>query len=171
MTDLTSGSMDGSGTGCLRPSATSCSVDRSRIPRTGRFRHLPWQRTAVRFFEELLRLAAQAGGLARHLGEIVRIEVDVGDGGEEPFDHVRVDLGVHRPFLPRPVGPEAHPFEPPDDQILQGGDIRLLAADADLRTAGAAGRLFALVTEHLFHAGLLLQMLRCLCSVGKFLKV
>ena len=68
---------------------------------------------------------------------------------------MQVDGRVDGPFGAGLVGPEGGAQQAIDDQVLQGGDFRGLAADADLGAAGAAGGLFALVTEHLFHRFLL----------------
>ncbi len=89
---------------------------------------------------------------AEDLGNRLGVEVDVGYRGEKPFDHEAVDLHVLFPGLAGFVGIEGNAFEGIDQQVLQGGDIRLLTADADLGAA-AVGCLLALKAKHVFLLG------------------
>ncbi len=97
---------------------------------------------------ELLGLAAQTYALGNEFGNGFRIKVDVGDGGEQAIDHETIDFLVLDAFRPGLVRPEGNALEGVDQQILQGSDIRLLAADADRGAAGSFGSLLTLVTKH-----------------------
>jgi hypothetical protein len=88
------------------------------------------------------------GAFAQDLLNRRGVEVDIGDCSEEPLDHEAVDPGILLSGLARLVGPEGDAFQAVDEQVLQGGHIRLLAADADLGAARSLGGLFTLVTEH-----------------------
>ena len=77
-----------------------------------------------------------------------RVEIDVRHRGEEAFEHRAIDLRVADAELGRSMGVHRHALGGVDQQVLQGGGLRVLAADADLVAAGALGGLFALVTKH-----------------------
>ena len=85
---------------------------------------------------------------ARDHGRVVRrVEVDVGDAHEQ---------GVHEEGFALDAGGLAFKRAGQGDElgghfVLEVGDVGLLAADADLRAAFAAGGLFALETEHVVH--------------------
>ena len=105
--------------------------------------------------EEVLGLerggAAVLGDLrldaADHGRVVLGVEVDVRDAEEQ---------GVHEEGFAFGAGGLAFKRAGEGDEagghlVLEVGDVGLLAADADLRAAFAAGGLFALETEHVVH--------------------
>ncbi len=106
---------------------------------------------AVGLLEQSLGPVAHVDRFRRNLGQVFRIEVDVGDRGEERLDHVHVDIPVYLSLLTGHVRPEGHAFQAPYDQVLKGCRLGSFSADADLGAARSLGRLLALITEHLFH--------------------
>ena len=64
-----------------------------------------------------------------------------------------VGLRVHRGTLrPQLGGHGGHPFGDVDQQVLQGGHLRLFSADPHPGAAGAAGGLLTLIAKHVgFH--------------------
>ena len=73
-----------------------------------------------------------------------RLEVHVGDGGEEPLDGEAVDLGV----APQLVGIERQALQAVEQVILQCRHIRFLAAYARNVTPDSVCCLLALITKH-----------------------
>ena len=97
---------------------------------------------------QLLGLAAQTYAFSDKLGNSFRIKVDIGDGSEEAVDHETIDFLVLGTICSGFVGPECDAFHGVNQQVLQGGYIRLFAADTDRCTAGSFGCLLTLVTKH-----------------------
>ena len=79
-----------------------------------------------------------------------RIEVDIGDGGEQGFDDEFVDGCVLGTEHDGAVGVHRHPFGQIQQQVLQGGGLRVFAADAERVATGSFGGLFTLITKHCF---------------------
>eukprot|EP00053_Salpingoeca_punica_P005903 m.57274 g.57274 ORF g.57274 m.57274 type:complete len:624 (-) comp13447_c0_seq2:122-1993(-) len=100
----------------------------------------------------LAQVVAVLDGLRDELvGEAVGVKVDVGQGGEEGVDGELVGLGVLRNASLAGLGrPEAEALEVVDEEVLQGSDLRGLAAYAD---DGAALALVGLLALHAEHVG------------------
>ena len=99
-------------------------------------------------FIESAGLVASGRGLGQVLFDPGRVEIDVGYRGEQAFEHRAIDLRVANAKLGRSMGVHRHPLGGMNQEVLQGGGLRLLAANADLLAAGALGGLFTLITEH-----------------------
>jgi len=77
---------------------------------------------------EGLCLGADFDGLAYGFLYVVGTEVNVGNGGEEPFDNEQVDGVVLGPCFAGLGCVEGYPLEGVEQQVLQCGHFRLLAA-------------------------------------------
>eukprot|EP00047_Mylnosiga_fluctuans_P010859 m.18297 g.18297 ORF g.18297 m.18297 type:complete len:532 (+) comp3326_c0_seq1:416-2011(+) len=123
--------------------------------------HVPVRRRRLELLRRLAGLLAsilvglagvshESCGLGQQLRlEILLVEVDIGQGRkqrvqDEPIG-LRVLGGAHQARI---VQQRREALEVVDQQILQGGDLRCLAAHADGRAALAALRLLALLAEH-----------------------
>eukprot|EP01084_Bolivina_argentea_P262773 444512_1 len=101
-------------------------------------------------------LGAGTAHVLENHDEALGVEVDVGQGGEHGVQSQAVQLvhlgRVHQSQL---VEVEAKDLAAVDREVLQGGDLGGLAADADLGAATALEGLLALEAEHvaLAHAG------------------
>ena len=93
-------------------------------------------------------LVAGRCGLGQVFFNSGRVEIDVGHRGEQAFEHGPIDLRVANAELGRSMGVHRQSLGGMDQEVLQGGGLRFLAANADLLAPGALGGLFALVTKH-----------------------
>ncbi len=76
------------------------------------------------------------------------VEIDVGDGGKERLPHEPVGLWVRHLVGAGLLAPVGDPLEQPDEQVLQLGHLRVLAADAAHRAGFVPGRFLTLIAEH-----------------------
>ena len=81
--------------------------------------------------------------------EAIRVEVDVGHGGEQRLGHEAIDPPVSGAQGGCPVAPHRDALGGVDQQILQRRGRGVLAAHPGRGAARAPGGLLALVTEHL----------------------
>ncbi len=97
-----------------------------------------------------LAVEAVAGlhGLPDQGHEARRVEVHVGQRREERPDREDVRLAIDDSLPPRLGCGGREPDEGVDQEVLQGGHVVRLAADAPFRAALAFCRLLALITEH-----------------------
>ncbi len=77
-----------------------------------------------------------------------RIEVHVGDRGEQTFQHEDVDLPVTRTVFTGFIGIDCQSLETVQQVVLQGRNLRLLAAHAHYVASDSLCSLLALMTEH-----------------------
>jgi len=105
-------------------------------------------RVAARGPDPGLQAVAQPHGLVDQGNETVFIKIHVGEGGKNRLAGEEVDLAVNDSGLAALVGHQGKTLGGMNEKILQGRDIRLLAADADNGAAFSLGSLFALVTKH-----------------------
>jgi len=87
-------------------------------------------------------------GLPDESHEALRVEVHVGQRREERLDREDVGLTIDDAHSPCLGCRGREPDKCVDQEVLQGGDVVRLAADAPLRAGLALRRLLALVTEH-----------------------
>ena len=80
--------------------------------------------------------------------EARRVEVDVGQRGEDRLEREEVGRLVDDAPLPALGGEERQALHRVHQQILQVGDLAVLAAHPDFFAPDPLDRLFALVTEH-----------------------
>jgi hypothetical protein len=95
-------------------------------------------------------LITNCGGVADDLFESERIEIDVGDGGEESFDEEMIDGRVWGAELSSAMCVLADALGGVDQEILERGGLGIFAADAGIGAAGHAEGLFTLVAKHGF---------------------
>lgn len=76
-----------------------------------------------------------------------RIEIDIGDGGKEPFDDKHVNRGVCCPQAARLVGKEREALQSVQQIVLQRSNFRLLAADSRYFAGDPFCCLFTLMTK------------------------
>ncbi len=103
---------------------------------------------SARRAELLQEAVAQGRGPADQGHKAVRIEIDVRDGGEKGLAGKDVGRPVADSRLLRRYGGLRKARQGIDQQILQGGHVRLLSADPRLVAPYSLGRLFTLVTKH-----------------------
>jgi hypothetical protein len=97
------------------------------------------------FFLQLLAQRHTAADEGREPG---RIEIHVGQGREGGLEREPVCFGRVDGMPARGLGNERQPLERVEEQILQGGHLGRLSADADLGAAFPFGGLFALIAKH-----------------------
>ena len=91
---------------------------------------------------------AQFDGAFDQGDEPLRVEIDVGQGGEDRLVGEAVG-GVIDDAQPAAfLGVQGETLHGVDEQILEIGDLLVLAADADDAAAGSLGGLFTLVAKH-----------------------
>jgi len=128
------------------------------------FHQVPCRRPGRRAVGELAGLDAVChaeGALVESLGLLLhvealpdgrfkagRIEVHVGDRGEKTFQHEDIDCPVFRPQLARFVGEKSKALQAVQQVVLQGRNLRFLAAHAHYVASVSLCSLLALMTEH-----------------------
>ena len=95
-------------------------------------------------------LVTHLGGMDQDLFESERIEVDIGDGGKQGFDHEMIHRAVLGAELPGAMGVLTDALGGVDEQVLEGGGLGVFAADAGIGAAGHAESLFTLIAKHGF---------------------
>jgi hypothetical protein len=101
---------------------------------------------AIHFASLFLHLVA----LADEFLQPCRIEVDVGDGGEQRLVQKFVEFGILGAHFAGFAGVAGEAAQAVEQVVLQGRDIRLLAANAAYGASGSLGSLFTLTTKHDF---------------------
>jgi hypothetical protein len=90
----------------------------------------------------------QTDGLVHLLGDRSRVEVDVGECREERVGYEAAGLGGVDAALRRVDSDRGKPATCVHEQVLEGGDVLLLAAHANGGAGDSPGGLFTLVAEH-----------------------
>ena len=106
---------------------------------------MPALRQAVSY---IAGLVAHAGGFAQMHFTAVGIEIDIGHCGKQAFEHGPVNVRIACAELGCAMGVHGNSLGRIDQEILQGGGVRLFAAHAESGATGSLGSLFALVAKH-----------------------
>ena len=91
---------------------------------------------------------AEGCGPADQRRQALRIEIDVRHGGEKGLADKEIRRAVADADSLRRDRGLRHPGQRVEQQILQGGHIRLFSADPRLAASLSPGRLFTLITKH-----------------------
>ncbi len=93
-------------------------------------------------------LIAHLCGMAQVPCEALRIEIDIGDRGEEELEHGPIDFTVGSSELGGSMGVHRHALGGINQKVLQGGRFGIFSTVPDNRAAGPFGGLFTLIAIH-----------------------
>ena len=100
------------------------------------------------FVVERFGLVLDFGGRPKHILQPRGVEIDVGYGREESFDHEHIDITIMSAEFPRPMSVHGNTLSRMDQQVLKRRGLRVFPAHPELGATCSLGRLFTLVAKH-----------------------